>query len=349
MKGKGLMSIRGSLDVVTADYASGWAFSPDASGSIALQAMLNEEVIGEAVADIFRGDLAAAGFGSGECGYMIQFHRRIDPLYLPFVVVRPAGGNTELPRWAPTGVVECFNSLFRSHPAAGRHRSVLGGLWTDRSDAVAILGGKLEIGQVTADDGEVLERLVRQGMTVVEDVTELAPASEPDRETIGQVLSGRLLRLLQIVLDDQPVVLKAETGSASRPFTQPSTETELPSPAECLLVVMPLGQSPLQLDLLREGHMLPEFNRDGVSRWARPGVVDIAETDLENLGLLERQEVPPGAVAIIGPGTPHVLHCEAQASALRLLVVPARGLPVRLLQDPARQEAVTAEGVRIWL
>ncbi len=344
------MSIRGSLDFVTTEHASGWAFSPDSPDSIFVQAVLNGEIIGEGVADIFRDDLAAAGFGDGECGYTIQFNRHIDPLFLSFIAVRPDGGDAELPRWTPTGLVEFFSMFHRSHPAAGRHRSVFGGLWSHRIDAAAVLDGKLEIGQVTTDEATALGGLVRDGLTVVEDVAELPATADADEETIDQVLRGPLLRLLQLVLDDQPVVLKAEIANTTRPLAQPSTEMELPSPAECLLVVVPLGGAPVHVDALRQGHLLPEFNRDGVSRWVRPGVAAITEAaDLENHGLLDRHAVPPGTAAIVDPGLLHALRYEGQARALRLLVVPTRGMPARLLQDPARQEAVTSQNVHVWL
>jgi hypothetical protein len=345
------MSIRGSLDIVTTDHVSGWAFSPDFPDSIFVQAILNGEIIGEGVANIFRDDLAAAGFGNGECGYTIQFNRPIDPLFLPFIAVRPDGGDAELPRWTPTGMVEFFSMFYRSHPAAGRHRSVLGGLWSNRIDAAAVLDGKVEIGQVTAAEAEALGRMVRDGLTVVEDVAELPADADADDETIDRVLRGPLLRLLQLELDDQPVVLKAEIANATRPLAQPSTEMELPSPAECLLVVVPLGrQASVHVDALRQSHLLPEFNRDGVSRWVRSGATDITEAaELENHGLLDRHEVPSGTAAIVDPGLLHALRYESQARALRLLVVPARGMPARLLQDPARQEMVTSKNVHIWL
>ena len=140
------MSLRGSLDVVTPEYATGWAFCPGSLERVSVQAMLNREIIGEAVANLYRSDLAEVGFGDGNIGFSIAFYRPIDSLYLPFVVVRPEGSDAELPRWTPTGFVEFFKAVYAAYPMTGRPRTIFGGLWTDRTDAAAVLKGKTDIG-----------------------------------------------------------------------------------------------------------------------------------------------------------------------------------------------------------
>lgn len=343
------MSVRGSLDVVTPEYATGWAYSPNRTERVTIQAMLNREIIGEGVANLYRSDLAEVGLGDGNCGFDIKFYRVIDPQYLPFVVVRLEGSDAELPRWTPTGFVEFFKALYIAHPVAGRPRSVFGGLWSDRTDAAAILKGKSDIGLISEEDAAIIARLIHQGIIVFPDVQPDTTDGELSTGVISSVLNDDVVRVLQLILEDRAVVLSAEIVRTHRPIGQASAELQLPSPGECLVVLAPLSSDPVQVDVVRDSHRLPEFNRDGVSRWVAPTALGASDADLDQQGVLDRHVLPPNCTAIVGPGVLHSVRCGSETDALRLLVVPARGVPLRLLYDGSRQETNTPNGVRICL
>ena len=55
------MSLRGSVDSLDVEGASGWIFDTDGGRTVVVQAMLDGRVIGEAPAELPRPDLAAAG------------------------------------------------------------------------------------------------------------------------------------------------------------------------------------------------------------------------------------------------------------------------------------------------
>ena len=71
--------------------------------------------------------------------------------------------------------------------------------------------------------------------------------------------------------------------------------------------------------------------------------------DLYQQGMLDRHVLPPGSLAIIGPGVLHSVHGGRENEALRLVVVPARGFPLKLLRGKNRQETLTPYGLRIYL
>jgi hypothetical protein len=113
------MSIRGSLDVITPTGVTGWAYAPE-ERFVTVQALLGHQVIGEAVANLHRADLAGAGIGDGNCGYSITFYEKLDPLTLPFVSVKPEGGDVELPRVTVAGFGDFFGAVHRKRPPSQR-------------------------------------------------------------------------------------------------------------------------------------------------------------------------------------------------------------------------------------
>lgn len=141
------MSVRGALEIVTTGYAGGWVYPTNTKGRLVVQALLDHAVIGEAVADLHRGDLTAVGLGDGNYGFHIEFYNAIDVLAVPSVVVKLDDGDLDVPRVTELEYSEFFQMLYRQHPTAGRHRSVYGGLWTDRTDGAALLRGRVAIWQ----------------------------------------------------------------------------------------------------------------------------------------------------------------------------------------------------------
>jgi len=282
----------------------------------------------------------------------MTFYEAVDPALLPFVSIRPRGGDVELPRYAMTGFGDFFRAVHARHPGAGRNRSVFGGLWTDRTDAAALLAGRVAAGTVPADAAPVVSALVAQGYAVLPKA--LAGLPEAEREAIAQFEAGRaiaaegagravlealaallfrepVLRPLRAILDDLPACTRVVPAQGVEPgFLQPSTAEALPSPAECLVLATPIGGA-LTLDVVRGSHALPEFTADGRSRWIHAGIGAAQELALSQGLSVEQAEVMPGDLAIIGPGTLHRLRVAEGAAALRAWILPRRVTPTRFL------------------
>ncbi|HWB51433.1 MAG TPA: hypothetical protein VG651_20135 [Stellaceae bacterium] len=346
------MTIRGTVDAVTTKGATGWAYAPGRRDDIVVQAVLSHEVIGDAVATGYRPDLAAVGMGKGNCGYTIEFYREIDPLYLPFVSVKVDGGDAELPRAGQLGFSEFFTALHGAHPAAGRSRSVLGGLWTDRTDAAAMLKAKTEIGQIAPEVAPIVGQLVHLGIAIVEPLEGFhdRPAGEPDGARLARFLEATpLLTALRAVLEDNPLVVAAAPCHGDTALVQPSAESRLPSAAECLVVATPAADHDIAVEIVRDSHRLPEFTPGGVSRWANGQVHAGIEIAAARQGLLTRHALSPGAAALIGPGTIYRLRCSEEAAGLKMICAPARAMPMALAGDTSRRETVGKSGLRLWL
>lgn len=343
------MSIRGFLDDISPSQASGWAFSPEEPGGLLVQALLNTEIIGEAIANIERPDLREAGIGDGRCGFTIQFRRRIDPAYLPFIAVKPDGSDVEFTRWHPTGLVEFLSALYRGHPANGRHRSLFGGLWTDRVNAAALLRGKLAAGQIGQEDEPKLAALIENGFAVLDASDALPAATQVDAGLVGAELGPDTVRLLMAILEDHPVVLSAGIVSESQPLGQPSTLSELGGQNECLMLVAPLGEKEVCLEVVRASHCLPEFTAEGKSRWLEPDAVAGCLDGLRQSGFLDVVRLPPGSVAMVGPGTLQRVCGEGATRALRLVVVPERDIPATLATLGERAPIRVGERIDAWL
>jgi hypothetical protein len=348
------MSFRGSVDVVTTKGASGWVYAQGRPDGIAVQAVLSHEVIGDAAATDHRPDLVAAGLGKGNCGYAITFYREIDPLYLPFVSVKVDGGDAELPRASQLGFVEFFAAFHRNHPSAGRSRSVLGGLWIDRTDAAAMLKSKVEIGQFDAGVAAIVGQLIHQGIAIIEQ-----PAAVEARKSNGAALSAdrvaalveeaQTFAALRAILDDNPLVQNAEIVSGNTDLVQPSAESGSPSPAECLVIAAPVADREIAVEVVRDSHRLPEFTPGGISRWASSERQAGVEVAAAQQGLLTRYDVPPGSVAIVGPGTIYRLCCAEGADGIKLQCAPSRAMPIALAKDTKRRETARKTGVRVWI
>jgi hypothetical protein len=349
------MSIRVSLDTVTTAGATGWAYSLNQRDNLRVQALLNHAVIGEAIADLYRADLAAAGLGDGNCGYNIEFYHEIEPAYLPFVQVKLDGGDVDLPRSTLSGYADFFEALYRHYPVTGRTRSVFGGLWIDRVDAAAMLRARRDLGMIAPAPADAVELLVRAGLALIS--VEARPTGGNGKRAQGDRQAGaaieRILQMqavtdvLHVVLDDWPLVLFPSLAGGEEPeaFHQPSGMHALPSPAECLALVVPVGAAEVGLEVVRDSHMLPEFTMQGTSRWTSRTGTEALQL-VEEHGLVDHYVLTPDTVAMIGPGLLYRITAPADA-AVRAVVIPSRATPLTPRTKGVREQ-VCAGGARIW-
>jgi GT2 family glycosyltransferase len=66
-------ALQGFAEAVTRHSARGWARDPaDPARRVQIQAMANGRILAEAPADLYRGDVHAAGLGDGNCGFVLD-------------------------------------------------------------------------------------------------------------------------------------------------------------------------------------------------------------------------------------------------------------------------------------
>jgi hypothetical protein len=346
------MIMRGSVDSLTATGAQGWIFTGGMGEDVVVQALLNGNIVGEATADIARPDLAAAGFGDGRCGFAIEFYDAVEAAKLPFVAIRPVGTDVDLPRTSLTGFGDFFRTLHTRRPGSGHHRSVFGGLWTDRADAARLLAGRVAAGATPADLEPTLRAFIDDGYAVLRSALAPVGFSAAEATLVDSLEAGRPLdpraeyaarrllealpgivfrdvplRTLRGLLDDNPTAYRAEIarGDEAR-FTQPSAAEALSSPAECVMVLTCAGEDGLLLDIVRGSHALPEFTPDGRSRWLADGAAGIELAALQGMAV-ETVEVGPRDIAIVAAGTLYRIRTPDTAAGLSVWCSPARVTP----------------------
>ena len=347
--------IRGSVDTISSKRITGWIYSDASKEPLTVEAQINDQVVGRALASVLRSDLRSAGFGDGKCGFELRFENEVDSLYLPFVQVMLADTDLEVRRWAGAGFRDYFRALYQRYPRAGRSASVFGGLWTDRMDASAVLKGRTDIGIVAARDANGLARFIQDGAVVL--------ASDPATgglngrsvksdlvHTVAQTMfGGEILNMMRAVLDDNPVAVRADVLETDEPdFVQMSALEDLPSPAECLGVVFPVTEQPVSVDIIRGGHRFPEFLANGLSRWTHTAAQRNASATLSSDLPVDRHQIRKGTVMLIGPGALCRIR-EASGGAIRVLALPSRLSLLRFQQIAPRGEVAHESGARVWV
>jgi phytanoyl-CoA hydroxylase len=154
------MRIIGHVDSCNASFIEGWITSPDANEpKISLEFVLDEEVIGRCVADLFRQDLKDAGFGDGHCAFHFPTPPLIPKSDISRIIVRLENSSVLLP----------IDSAKPAQSAATRTETIsrFGGLWIDRYDWVDRLAMKHRKGEISDELSVAIFRFVRDGYVVI--------------------------------------------------------------------------------------------------------------------------------------------------------------------------------------
>ncbi len=94
------LNVEGAIDSLTRWGATGWAWMPGApERAVEVEAVLDGRVIGHALADQVRPDLADQGKGLGRCGFVLAFSEPSPPHanFFPMIRIKVAEGYTVLP------------------------------------------------------------------------------------------------------------------------------------------------------------------------------------------------------------------------------------------------------------
>jgi hypothetical protein len=368
--------LRGAIDALSPDGVVGWVYGRDLQKPPKIRALLERQVVGEAVADLYRPDLEKVGFGDGRCGFEIRFSRRLEPAEIAFVSVQPEGCNLSIPTHNRIAYLDLLRGIFPDYQGAGRDRSVLGGLWTDRTDAPNRLHGRIAAGSLSAGVQPILQDLITDGFV------KLSGAAAPDGLTDAHLLQaqlcaapqsgeprssaqlaklkpalsgmaallfgGPLPAVLRAVLDDQPVGYRLDVLRAPTSYWQAVCFEPLPSPAECMVLYLAHEAAPARLDYLRGSHELPEFTRTGQSRWTPAGADGTGALALEAGLSVETVALERLDICLVGPGLIHRAVPEPGGALLRALIAPRRVTPLRFLSgDTYWQEESHPSGARL--
>lgn len=366
------VTIRGAIDRLDSEGAVGWLYGSEYTSPPLIRAFLHHDLIGESVADAHRPDLEEVGFGDGRCGFEIRFDRPVDSSYLPFVTIKPQDVDLHLPvALNGSAYLDLVNAVLVGFSGAGRNRSVLGGLWTDRTDAPQLLNGRVTTGACAAELQPPLQELIRNGHVLLhnalapngvssKDIASIQTATAPRQVEDDAALKGALtgiaallfretvVRVLRAVFDDHPVVYRLDGFSGATSFGQASAFEGLPSPAECVAIYVGNPNGPIRIDLVRDSHELPEFSPGGHSRWTGAGSEELSRFATEAGLSIESIELDALDVAIVGPGLVHRVVATSDAPAMRAVAAPRRVTPTRFLSgDRTWTEVGHVSGARI--
>lgn len=365
---------QGSIDKITADGAAGWFYSSLLDTKPNMVAWLDNRVVGQAPVNSYRPDLEKVGFGDGRCGFEIKFAELLSESLLPFVSIRPEGSSLSLPFTHKNLLLDIVASLNSSFPGAGRNRSVIGGLWTDRTDALQILAGRIAIETCTVDVQPQLREFIADGYVVMREIFDAAGLSDDIMALIesvsvsGGMRSGssdmkkslteiasllygeRIVALLRAIFDDHPVIYAIELVEQKAEFAQLCSFELFPSPAECVALYVACPGARPRLEAIRDSHELPEFTAAGLSRWTAAGAEDLSLIAKDAGSSVIQVEVEQRDVVLVGPGLIHQVPEADRGKLIRIICAPRRQTPIRFLENERTwNEASHLSGARIRL
>lgn len=203
--------MRGQVDVLTNSEAQGWAIE-GVGGRAELEARLGGGVLGHGRADAYRQDLEKAGHGDGRHGFTLRFNRSVSDAELSRVqIVAPSVG-LALPlapsAVRPRRIIAQGGLAEAGAPHAPHFRSRFGGLWTDLSNAPALLDGKRDLGLIDTAEYALLQTWIRDGYAILRGA--IPPAlCDRVRDDAERAVSGELSLYREMAGEDGIKVVPA--------------------------------------------------------------------------------------------------------------------------------------------
>src|SRR5437764_1078223 len=92
------MATEGRIDGIKDGFLAGWAHDPDRPGErLELEVSIDDEPLGQCVANVERGDLLSEGIGDGRHGFQVRVRRRLEPGSAHRLAVRALRDGSLLP------------------------------------------------------------------------------------------------------------------------------------------------------------------------------------------------------------------------------------------------------------
>jgi phytanoyl-CoA hydroxylase len=155
------IELRGSVDRIDQSTIEGWITLMNApEHKISLDVVLNEQTIGQCIADRYRLDLDEAGIAGGRCAFRFEMPAFVPASSLNQISLRITGSPAILD--LPT-TRQNNEQVESSRPTV----SQFGGLWTDRSDFVDRLAHKHRNGVISDEISDQISHFVRDGYVVL--------------------------------------------------------------------------------------------------------------------------------------------------------------------------------------
>jgi hypothetical protein len=361
--------IEGAVDLVTTENALGWMADRDTNEKWGVVAKLDGRIIGEGRAELNRPDLAAVGFGDGLCGFNIVYYYKIATADVAGVTVSPTGSNLIIPRTAPDSYVDLVQAMTKKYPMVGRGRSIHGGLWIDRTDAMPLLAGRVSVGNCEPSIFAPLRALIADGMVEMPAATGAdvlrhvldggAAGVQPSARAAKEIMSAlapvftqsHVAHFLKTVFDDVPVAYRPTVISdVEQPYLQAAGFETFSSPAETLVGYVIGEGEQARLDYVADSHELPEFGPGGVSRWTSEAAPSLPIIAANSQLPVRSHDIRPGLLYIVGPGLIHRVVASADARIVRTLFSPKRVTPLRFLSgETSWMDMDLGQGVRARL
>ncbi len=342
--------IEGAVDLVTTENALGWIGDRARNEKWGVVAKIDGRIIGEGNAELSRPDLAAVGFGDGLCGFNIVYYHKIPATDVAGVTVTPAGSNLIIPRASADSYVDLVQAVTKKYPAVGRGRSIHGGLWIDRTDAMQLLAGRVSVGNCEPAIFAPLRTLIAEGVVEIPAATSadvlhhvlepVEPGSPPSSRAAKEIISALgpsytetpAAALLKTIFDDVPVAYRPRViADVEEPYLQAAGLESFSSPCETLVTYVAAEGEQARLDYVVDSHELPEFGPGGVSRWTPEASPSLPVIAANSQLAVRSHEMRPGLVYFVGPGLIHRIVTRAGAKVVRTLFSPKRVTPLRFL------------------
>ncbi len=109
----------------------------------------------------------------------------------------------------------------------------------------------------------------------------------------------------------------------------------MPSPAECLLLLTPIGGVDCEVDIIVGSHRFPEFTADGRSRWVDKDASSAADMAVQNGASVQTVSLGEGGILLLGPGTLFRTRVSGGSKCVACLAVPNRADPYFLVTRPS--------------
>jgi phytanoyl-CoA hydroxylase len=156
----------GYIDRVENGWLFGWAWNKNLPNSpIKVDIYLNGKRALTAEASLYRPDLESLGKGNGRHGFEIAIPKTL--MVGPVNQISACFSGTNETLHGGSFVLEQRTEGSGTQPSGATFRSRFGGLWTDLSNARDVIEGKVSLGWISTEEGELLKKWLDDGFVIL--------------------------------------------------------------------------------------------------------------------------------------------------------------------------------------